>query len=988
MGLVRCGASGCIWGFGRQIMHLSEQFTTRPRNAWTKLRAVLDLIDHGDLDMAERVLSGLTYHPNLTDEILAIYAGHLQRAQASADLPRKINLPSDYLANKAGKLLPPLRRLPSERAVPKPYPPHMILPDFVGSRNDATFLDEAAAALSPRGYTARIRVHVVYTPTSADQTEQMITGLDRQDFDGPLDITVFAGIGASDARRELRQGGTCQILGKNILSDEGGELVRQIAEKCDLVLFLNGMVEMDDLALLRLAYRAGVTDTLVQPLIDFAPKGVMGTAFVAPKREQRFSGRYPFRDTIGLNMAVPAALLRHVGPPEIRFADTAHAGRELAFRLYNVGAYFAPQAVGALSGVADPKSVPEDAELYRALCPNSWDRKKDGRYENPKVSVYIPCYNASKYIERAIDSVLDQDVADLDVCLANDGSPDNTLALLERRYGDNPRVRWVDRRNGGIGFASNQAIRISNSLYIGQLDSDDALKPGAVRRLMEYLDEHPEVACCYSSCERIDAGGKFLQNEYSWPVFSREKMMVTSIAHHFRMFRRNAWERTSRFRQDIVNAVDYDIFLKLSETGEFHHIDEVLYQRRWHGENTSNVNEHHQTSNTYRVQRETLKRLGMANLWDVHAPDHNEPRRVTYKLNDDAGMVLFWPDYSYSNPYQKLLYRDLRNRAEVLAADIDTAISLIERGDRPDPITFHLHWLNFVFNDVYSEGEAQKAANAFVAKLEKFIWKGGRLVWTIHNTVSHDTMYAEVEANLSERIAAMAHVLHFHSQASVDEVAQSFDFGRDKVRISRHGNYVGCYQDFVDGTQARRALGIDQKDDVMLFAGQLRRYKGVEQLIASFRRILADRPRALLVLAGAQSFDPLEGIEPALSEFERSRIRVVNRFLDNSELQLFFHAADASVYPYRNILTSGSMLMALSFGAPVVIPEVGMTHDVLSGRDAGVLYDKDGGKDALEAALRIVLSRKDKGELPQMRTDARARAQELDWPDFTDTING
>src|SRR5699024_4540363 len=115
-------------------------------------------------------------------------------------------------------------------------------------------------------------------------------------------------------------------------------------------------------------------------------------------------------------------------------------------------------------------------------------------------------------------------------------------------------------------------------------------------------DENPDIACAYASCERVDAAGDYIKDEYSWPVFSREKMMITSIAHHFRMFRRYAWERTTKFREDIVNGVDYDIFLKMSEVGKFHHIDEKLYQRRWHGENTSHVNEHHQTANTYRVQ--------------------------------------------------------------------------------------------------------------------------------------------------------------------------------------------------------------------------------------------------------------------------------------------------------------------------------------------------------------------------------------------------
>ncbi|NEX47755.1 glycosyltransferase, partial [Pseudotabrizicola algicola] len=604
-------------------------------------------------------------------------------------------------------------------------------------------------------------------------------------------------------------------------------------------------------------------------------------------------------------------------------------------------------------------------------------------HEVSKVSVYIPAYNASKYIERAVESVLAQDVADLEVCIANDGSRDGTLALLERLYAGEPRVRWLDNPNGGIGFASNSAIRMSRSLYIGQLDSDDCLKPGAVRRLMTVLDENPSVVCAYGSCERIDAAGNYTQDEYAWPVFSREKMMITSIAHHFRMFRRQTWERTTRFREDIVNGVDYDIFLKMSELGEFRHVEEKLYQRRWHGENTSHVNEHHQTTNTHRVQREALARQGLSRFWDVHVPDPQKPRNVTYQLRPDTRMVVFWPDYSRSNPYQKLLYGKLRQSAEVVAGDISAALRVLEtQAAPPEAVTFHLHWLNFLFKPGADEPSARAAVEEFLTKLKKFLHKGGQLVWTIHNTVSHDTPFPELERDLSRQLAALAHRLHFHSGASVPEVAATFDVPVEKVRVSRHGSYIGAYPDFVGRDEARRVLGIGADEDVILFSGQIRPYKGVDDLVTAFRAILADRPKARLVLAGRPDFDALAGQDPAITEAERSRILSVGRFVEDGELQLFFRAADVAAYPYQKILTSGSMLLALSFGVPTVVPNVGMTRDVLDGRDAGRLYDAAGGAPALEAALREVLAAKDEGLLPQMAERARRLAQEMDWPDF------
>ena len=121
-------------------------------------------------------------------------------------------------------------------------------------------------------------------------------------------------------------------------------------------------------------------------------------------------------------------------------------------------------------------------------------------------------------------------------------------------------------------------------------------------------------------------------------------MMVTSIAHHFRMFRKQAWERTEKFREDIVNAVDYDMFLKLSEVGNSS-TSTRFDQRRWHGENTSNLNEGRQTVNTHRVQREALKRLGLYDFWDIHLEKPDEPRRITYRRQAGRKLVMFWPYY-------------------------------------------------------------------------------------------------------------------------------------------------------------------------------------------------------------------------------------------------------------------------------------------------------------------------------------------------------
>lgn len=947
-----------------------------PRNLWTRLSAALELVEAGDLHAADRIMQSVRYHADLTPEIRALFETEIARlARDRGGVAPRINTPADYLSRRLPVMHHPFHILYAGSSFPSPYPYGMVMPGFPGLRNDYGFIADAATQLTA---PAPGRIHVVWTPLGCRDAGPLLAALGRQEIEGKLALTVLAG---EMLPAGLDRAGPHEVLEAGPTDAAVSERLASLADEADLIVFLTGDVRLDDAALRRLCFLGRVSDNLVQPLMEAETGQDMQTPFTLDAMNREFGNRYPFRNARGMNFAISSGLLRRIGGPDTRFVSSMMAAREMLWRAWNLGAYVAPLGVPGLQGFDDGAVENGDADLFAQLCPNHWDRKQDGRFEVPKVSVYIPVYNAGRYIERAVDSVLAQDVKDLELCLHDDGSRDDTLAVLQARYGNEPRVRWQSNANGGIGFASNRAIEMSGAMYIGQLDSDDCLKPGAVRRLMTYMDEHPELACCYASCERVDAEGNYLQDEYSWPVFSREKMMITSIAHHFRMFRRSAWERTSKFREDIVNAVDYDIFLKMSEVGAFHHIDEKFYQRRWHGQNTSNVNEGFQTTNTYRVQREALKRLGLADYWDVHVPNPEQPRKVTYRRRADKRMVIFWPNYR-SNPYQRLLYGKAAESTEFRPGKIEAALRLIESGEQPGEMVFHLHWLNFLFEGIEDRVLARTAAEDFLAKLTRFKDLGGRLVWTIHNTVSHDLPFSDLEAELSAHLAQMADVLHFHSEASIEEVETAFAIPRDKVRISPHGAYVGAYPDFVTRAQARAALGIADSDEVILFTGQVRPYKGVETLIGVFRDILRARPNALLLVAGVTTFDLLGGIAPALTPAERARIRLTDRFLEPMEMQLFFRAADLAVYPYQKILTSGSMLLALSFGVPVVIPRVGMTAEVLEGRDAGLLYDGAEGAAALETALRQLLEAGPE-RLTEMGHNARALAETLEWRDVS-----
>ena len=173
----------------------------------------------------------------------------------------------------------------------------------------------------------------------------------------------------------------------------------------------------------------------------------------------------------------------------------------MGYRVYNNGFYFIP-VKGATALHQEPeggessvdreggKSITHD--LLVDKCPAAHYRKQSPRelYSVPKVSIYIPAYNAEKYIKEAVDSALNQTFTDLEVVIVNDGSTDNTAKILEDTYSSNKRVTCVTQNNQGISAASNKAISLCRGHLIGQLDADDRLKPDAVEKLLPHFDNH------------------------------------------------------------------------------------------------------------------------------------------------------------------------------------------------------------------------------------------------------------------------------------------------------------------------------------------------------------------------------------------------------------------------------------------------------------------------------------------------------------------
>lgn len=95
----------------------------------------------------------------------------------------------------------------------------------------------------------------------------------------------------------------------------------------------------------------------------------------------------------------------------------------------------------------------------------------------PKVSVIVPVYNVEKYLQKCLESILEQTLEDIEIICIDDGSTDNSGKILDRYAAQDRRVKVIHRRNAGYGAAMNAGLDIAQGKYVGIVESDDCIKP-------------------------------------------------------------------------------------------------------------------------------------------------------------------------------------------------------------------------------------------------------------------------------------------------------------------------------------------------------------------------------------------------------------------------------------------------------------------------------------------------------------------------------
>lgn len=253
----------------------------------------------------------------------------------------------------------------------------------------------------------------------------------------------------------------------------------------------------------------------------------------------------------------------------------------------------------------------------------------------PRVSALIPAFNAEAFVQEAAESILAQTMTDLELIVLDDGSTDNTRAILERMAAADPRMRVISRENKGLSQSRCDLVDAARAPFFAIMDSDDVSMPNRFELQLARLEADPELVAVSGQCLFIDPEG--------WPIRTNDLPIdhetidarhmqmppACSMAQPALMMRRTALEQIGGYHHDYPYAEDVDIYLRLAEIGKLTNLEEVVLKYRLHPKSVGHAHRKVQLESAIRAGHRARARRGL--------PPYDDPLDTAALVAEETG---------------------------------------------------------------------------------------------------------------------------------------------------------------------------------------------------------------------------------------------------------------------------------------------------------------------------------------------------------------
>jgi glycosyltransferase involved in cell wall biosynthesis len=256
---------------------------------------------------------------------------------------------------------------------------------------------------------------------------------------------------------------------------------------------------------------------------------------------------------------------------------------------------------------------------------------------NPRVSVFMPVYNAEQYLNESIDSILNQSFIDFEFVIVNDGSTDRSAEVI-KTYTD-PRIRFIENtQNLGLIASLNIGLETCKGEYIVRMDQDDFSLPQRIEKQVRFMDENPEyglIGCWFEDFgENIES--KVVRYSSDDTHIRIRHLYQTHIAHPTAVLRKSVIDKFNlRFDASFVHGEDYAFWVQMSAYCKLSNYPEMLVRKRDHPRNISNKYAQIQQDTCAKVKQKQFEAMGLdLNTDDVNLYTHFADSEWNFHSNE------------------------------------------------------------------------------------------------------------------------------------------------------------------------------------------------------------------------------------------------------------------------------------------------------------------------------------------------------------------
>ncbi len=335
---------------------------------------------------------------------------------------------------------------------------------------------------------------------------------------------------------------------------------------------------------------------------------------------------------------------------------------------------------------------------------------------------------------------------------------------------------------------------------------------------------------------------------------------------------------------------------------------------------------------------------------------------------------IFVPLSTESHPYLKLLYSELKKLGlTVYSLDMKRRNIVINFLHLMKSNIIHLHWIEYYVrkkNRLLSFF-ALIAYILLLVSLKYLLRK--KIIITLHNVIPHELQYYEIDYVNFLLSLQLASAIIVHNKYSKKKTAALYYIDPQKIHIVPHGHFIGYYPNVVTREEARKRLKISDNKIVITFFGNIREYKGINLL----SRIIGDitnKHDVLFLICGKVHSKKLLKKLFKIRMLYRDNVKIIPQYIPDDFIQVVLNATDIGILPFSKIWTSGTLLLFLSFGIPVIVPHLEPIVELLG--DKGIYY-KPNDAESLSCAIEYAINNLDK--LKKMREELREMIKKYDW---------